>query len=352
MALMQRRSISRRCVWALFAVVVFLSNTQPAAAQKLSMHENLSKQLGRVRIVVAGGRITAQAPQLGGRISSNSTNDDRNERLTIEFTGTQPSFEYELSTTDEQFVALVNQGERVSLRHLPRSNASEVEPLEFIQEPGASLMLALGSDENRRVYRSTSLWYLLLDEPEICRERLVPLLEMLRPDWQLMQTAAEIEAGMIRAAQAPARSNREQWNVLVGQLASDSFAERRSADRLLRQVGQAIVPFLQSLDAARLDAEQRFRIRRIVGDLANDEAEDIPARIMQAAAADPRAWLTLLDRDEDSIRRLAVAQMQELMGEAIEFDPAADATVRDEQVAQLRARFELGVQQQPQTSQP
>lgn len=340
MELMQRRSISRRCVWAIFAVAVFLSSTPFATAQKLVMNENLTKQLGRVQLVVAGGRIVAQAPQLGGRITSNSTDDDRNERLSIEFTGPQPSFEYELSLPDEQFLVQVNQGERVTLKHLPRSNASELEPLEFIQEPDSSILLVIGAGENRRDYRSTSLWYLLMDEPELCRDRLVPLLELLRPNWQLIKTAGEIEAGMIRAAQSPARTNREQWSNLVAQLASDSFAERRAADRLLRQVGQAIVPYLESLDPARLDAEQRFRIRRIVGQLANDEAEDLPARVMQSAAADPRAWLTLLDREEESLRRLAVEQMQELMGEEIAFDPAAEASIREEQMALLRTRFE------------
>ncbi|MBX3413871.1 MAG: hypothetical protein KF708_14365 [Pirellulales bacterium] len=304
------------------------------------MNENLSKQLGRVQLLVAGGRIVAQAPQLGGRITSNSTNEDRSERLTIEFTGTQPTFEYELTTATEQILAQVHQGERITLRRLPRSNASEIEPMSFVQEIGTSLELRIGADGQERVHRSTSLWYLLMDEPDACREHLVPLLEMLRPDWRLMQTAQEIEEGMIRAAQSPSRTNREQWSQLVAQLGSDAFAERRAADRLLRQVGQAIIPYLDSLDSGRLDAEQRFRIRRIVGDLANDEAEDLPARVMQSAAADPRAWLTLLDRPDESLRRLALAQMQELLGEPLEFDPAGEVAQRDEQIAQLRTRFE------------
>lgn len=335
---MQRRSISRWWVW-LSAVAVPLWLASVAAAQPLVMNENLGKQLGRVQLLVVGGRVVAQAPQLGGRISSNSTDEHRSERLSIEFTGPQPSLEYELSTPNEQFLVLLSQGERLQIQHRPRSSNSEVVPLEFLQDPTSSLMLAVGADSERRVYRAPSLWHLLLDEPDLCRERLVPLLEVLRPDWRLMDSAAEIEQAMIRVAKSPARTNRDQWSELVSQLAHDSFGERRAADRQLRQIGQAIVPYLESLDPARLDAEQRFRIRRIVADLGNDQSEDIPSRVSQSAAADARAWFTLLDREEESLRSLAAEQMQELLGEPIDFDPAANVDLRDEQIARLRERF-------------
>lgn len=337
---MQRRSNRSRCVCVILTLAFSLASAPYVSAQTFEMHENLVKQLSRVQLVVVGGRIVAQAPQLGGRISSNSTEDDRNERLTIEFMGPQPSLEYELSSVNEQFLVQLKEGERLSVKLLRRSDASEVVPVEFTQEPAASLELAIGTEGDRRVFRAPSLWHLLIDEPEICREHLVPLVEILRPDWRLMQTAAEIEQGMIRAAQSPVQSNREQWSALVAQLASDEFGQRRAADRQLRQAGQAIVPYLESLDPGRLDAEQRFRIRRIVAAMANEVAEDLPSRVSQAAAADPRAWLTLLDREEESLRRLAASQMQELLGEPIDFDAAAEPALRDEQIARLRERFE------------
>ena len=63
-----------------------------------------------------------------------------------------------------------------------------------------------------REVRGETVWYLLLAEPELCRQHLLPLLEMLRSDWRLVETAQAIESQMLRIAEAYQPENLRRWD--------------------------------------------------------------------------------------------------------------------------------------------
>lgn len=332
-----------------------------AAGQRLQMNENLARQLEQVELQVVSGRILSASPTPGGRLSSTTNVDDRREQLTIDFGDGRPAIDYYLGTDSEQITirlgALVDARlifpppdpnavaaeieaglGRLVIRRTPRSESTVA--VQFVQLPGHSLTLSVGSGEHRQVYRAATLWYLLLSEPEVAEEHLLPLLDLLRPNWRLMDTVAEIEHALMRGVELDIVPDRSDWATLVDELADDRFSVRRQADLRLRGMGPAIVPFLESLDREQLDAEQQFRIRRILALYHRQETEDVPARLGSLAVSDPRAWLALLNREERSQRQLAANQLSRLLGEPIDFDPNASEELRAAQIERLRNRFE------------
>ena len=97
-----------------------------------------------------------------------------------------------------------------------------------------------------------------------------------------------------------------------------------------------VVTFLQQLDPSRLDAEQQFRIRRITASLADSEGNDTPEQVAAWLAGDPSIWIAMLSRDDLATRKLAVRQLEALLGSPVSFDPAAEPAVRRIQIEQLR----------------
>jgi hypothetical protein len=126
---------------------------------------------------------------------------------------------------------------------------------------------------------------------------------------------------------------------LVEQLADIQFGARQEADRQLREIGTGALPYLRSLDFSALDAEQQFRVRRIVATFADAAQEDVPVQVARRLLSDPQVWLSLLTRDDAQQRAAACDHLSQLLGEPIEFDPAADAAVRERQLAALRGQF-------------
>ncbi len=117
-----------------------------------------------------------------------------------------------------------------------------------------------------------------------------------------------------------------------------AFRARERAQRELYRQGQAILPYLEALDHQALDAEQVARVDELINALAV-EYEDTTSRIAAWLAGDPKIWLSLVDRPQAAKRRAAVRQLERLLGESIEFDPAADAATRQTQLDKLRERL-------------
>ena len=355
------QSLFRKVCWAL--AMTSLWAYDQAGAQSVGMSENFARQMARVEFRVASGRIVVRSSTFGGRLSSSTNVDGAQERLTIDFAGGLPTIEYERSAADEQlsirvsptlpaagdgvdpdaadFFPPVLGADRIHLRRLPKSEGAPGMAVEFRQEPYFDLSLTVGQGEEQRTIRAATLWYLLLAEPDLCREYLTPLLELLRRDWRLLETAHEIERSMVQAVERRQLPDWQRWAELVVDLGSDDFGHRQAADRALRQSGRAVVPYLESLPPATLDAEQRFRIRRIITATGLGESEDTAARIGLLAAGDPRAWLALLSNAEPARRTLAYRQLCELLDEPLDFDPTGDEARRDLQLRALRQRFEV-----------
>jgi hypothetical protein len=301
---------------------------------------NLTSRLVVVRFSMAGGRIEATADQPGFEREQTSTIEPgRHETLSVSTNNEEEaSVKYDLATDTEQLSVNVSDGCDVSISRHPakKPHAAQVD---FQQPRTGPIVLTVEQDGVKREIRGDTVWYLLLSEPELCREHLLPLLAMLRSDWRLVETAQAIESQMLRIAGAYREANLRRWSRLVGNLASDQFMVREAADRQLRAEGTVVLPFLQSLDRHQLDFEQASRIDGIV-DMQAESTEDTPEQEASQLMDNRSLWAVLLNRPQESTRRTAARQLAFLLGDgSIEFDPGAPELVRKAQAEALRKRI-------------
>ena len=279
------------------------------------------------RVVVAsayyGTNMTLGPLQVGGR----------RERLQVQINPGAINLRYELTGADEQFRIELVESQRLRIQRTRTSPPYEVD---FEQEAGKPLTLFLDCEEGKRRLEGESFWHLYLAEPELVRRHVIPLLEILRPGWQLAATGAAIEDALVQRPHDPRRGALAAWAQLVDRLAGPKFADRAGAQRELIAAGPIVVPYLQGLDRRRLDAEQAARVRAIIESLSADN-EDSADRGATWLSGDEQVWLALAGREEPAKRRTAARQLSLLLGEAVDFDPTADEATRKSQLARLRA---------------
>jgi len=286
---------------------------------------------------MVAGRIAVSSSYPGTNMTFGPAHVDgrRRERLEIHINQAQIDLQYELVSPDEQLSIALVDGKRLSI-HRQRSEPNYT--LEFEQNPDRPLLFTLTENDVRRSLRADSFWHLYLEEPELVRRRLVPVLEILHPSWQLASLGAALEESLFERAQNPQPLDTHRWHRLVDDLASPKFSDRTTAERELRAAGQVILPFLQNLDRTRLDAEQASRVRALVDSLAASYEDSID-RIATWLAGDEQIWLSLMSRAELPRRRLAAKQLSLLIGSSVEFDPTAGEDQRKAQIERLRARL-------------
>lgn len=323
--------------WATIGLIcsAFAGTSQ---AQNARLEANLIPPSNIVRLRVVSGRIVATGLMSGQSMNTSSSNGSRQEKLNVDLLGESPSLNYDMTTPEVQISFDIRGGDQVTLRCLPKSKSNWV-PLEFIQDPEEGTTLTIGSEETKRVLHGAGLWHVVLADPQVCRKDLFPLVEILRPDWSLQDIADSLEQTLIRSAQSQAGKDQQGWRELVAQLADNKFSKRQAADRKLREMGQGVMPFLQGLDRRGLDAEQAFRLREILNSNMGDGDEDSAEDAAMWLAGDPQVWFMLLGRDEPIKRRVAKEQLERLLAEAVQFDPAADLSTRQAQLEALREKI-------------
>jgi hypothetical protein len=276
-----------------------------------------------------------------GSVSSTSRYGARGkEMLSIRNENGQSALSYERTNDEEQLtIEVAGSGGRILIRRTPRGSSSAL-PVEFKQAANEKIALTVGSGAGQQVFRAQGVWQLLITQPQLCRQHLVPLLEMLRPDWRLADTAARIEEKLLQEVGADGAAKRGHWAALVAELADESFAKRQAADRALRADGAGAIAYLRQLDFNRLDAEQQFRVQRIIEALGGQQGDDSVDQAVAALAGDPAVWLALLGRPDSATRQTAARQLATLLGEPIAVDPAADPDSQKGKREQLRVRIE------------
>ncbi len=210
--------------------------------------------------------------------------------------------------------------------------------MRFLQQPGRRMTLSLGNGSKQRVIHAATIWELLIAHRDVCRSSLLPILYRLRPGWDLMVRADQIEEQLLRLAGAGKPPQYVRWQQLVEQLGHDSYSRREAADRELREAGCRVLTFLKKLDGAnldgqKLDTEQRFRIARIVRSF--EGVEQSPREIAEEMSDDPSIWLAIAGDDSEPVRRTARAELQRLLKQPADFDPAAEASVREAQLRKI-----------------
>ncbi len=281
----------------------------------------------------------------GGRLASIGPFNNRarrgagQESLSIRNENGQYVLTYERPTNEDQLtIEVAASGDRVIFRRTPRAG-SAVLAVEFKQLANEKITLTLGSGTGQRVFRTRSLWQLLLTQPKECQQHLLPLLEMSRPNWNLAETAAHVEERLLQEASGDGAASRARWATLVTQLGDESFAKREAADRALRTGNAGAIAFLRQLDVNRLDTEQQFRVGRILQAMAVQNGDDSVEQVAATLATDPVLWLALLGRPEPSTRRTAARELAKLLGQSIPVDPAAEPDSQKDKREQLRARI-------------
>lgn len=327
-------------VWAAFSLAA-----ATACGQQSPVNPGLAPLLRYFELRVNAGRITARSPHRDRKLESQASNTDaqgniRRERLSITLSGDATTIGYQQTVSDWQLSLEILDGKEVSIRREAK-NADACVPLVFHQPPVGPLLLRLGEGADQREFVADNVWRLLVANPEACSE-FAPLLELLKPNWHLAETAEAAERSLFASVRAMAEADQTRLRRLVGELASDKFARRQAAERSLRDAGRKALPFLMSIDWRRLDAEQRFRLERLFRELSGGGVDDTPERVALWLIRDPKLWLKLLERDDESLRRLALEQLERLLGRRLAFDPAADATTRLKQINALREAVEIG----------
>jgi hypothetical protein len=319
----------------LTAAILFFASATHAQDIQSMRYLNMIVSGGTLRFRVVSGRISFD-DQHAGFIQYASTN----EQISIQPSdGGDSTFTYNWTGGKRQFSVEATGKTKIRIR-LSSNGDNSVIPVEFQQPLRGKIVLKVGSEGKQSTYSASNLWLLLLAYPAETKQHLAPLLKFLRPNWRLSETAAALETELLRKADANETFDRKRWDALIAQLGDDIFAKRQAADRALRAGDLTVLNYLQQFDLGRLDAEQHFRMKRIVQDLTERMGEDSPEQTASWLSGDPAAWLVFLSRPEAEIRRQAARQLTAILGGPIPVDPQADPSTQKKQLDQLRARIE------------
>ena len=313
------------------------------STDELSMSIGLAQMLSisDVRFAISSGRVHSTCRHNGFRRSANSTRDGRDESLTISSGNGRPSMRYRQVTAEFELLIDIADGDDVSLdlraRHAPDEQGPPRPTVAFRQPVFGPITLTVGESDDAQTYSASTVWHMLLLAPVPFQEHVAPLLGVLRNDWQFAAQAQQIEEHLFRAVDDGALPDVKRWQQLVDALGSDAYARRVAADRELRNAGQPLLPFLRNLDQRSLDAEQWFRVRRIIESQSVAQGEDQPHQVAGWLIADIDLWTAFLTRPDEESRARAATHLRRLVDVPLQFDPAADADVRARQIEQFRA---------------
>lgn len=347
-----RSVVTKEGVWimrghwlCLLAAGLFLSSLSPAACEEipgsLATREagSLAARLNWVQYEIVRGRVTALHSRLAASKSQTCGSDSQGPRESYSLTvgDSAPSVSYELQDADQHLTVELNCGNCLRVHRRPLRDGRQA-AVRFVQPPRGPVALEIegGQFAAQRRLVADDLWQLLLLYPAECREHLIPVLEVLRPDWRLAEQGRSIERRLFQLAQSNQLPDRSGWSGWVAELSSPDARLRRAADHRLRAVGQAILPYLESLDPAQLDAEQRLRVRQICDELTMRSGDDAQ-RVAVWLSVQPSVWVGLLAHHDEPVRHLAARQLSTLSGRVIPFDAGAEPEQRQRQIRQLSA---------------
>jgi len=236
---------------------------------------------------------------------------------------------FELTRPGSQLTITVQEKGSANLTLIPVEDGGSITPVQAVRvqldQPSAGDMtLVIGSGAAAREYKAKSFWHLAISQPEIVAQHVTPLLQTLRPHWDLTLARQDLERAVLTAPDAY-HLNRLRVDQLVKDLGADKFATRQQAYGELVDMGQGVLTQLDQLDFNTLDREQRVRIAAIRKTLTI-RTGDTPARIARWLYDDQQVWLALMQRRELDTRRIAAARLSRLTGNEYHVDEEAPGT--------------------------
>jgi len=324
-------------MWRPFALVTLILVVATCGAAQAAPELTLPISLGWARYEVVRGQIRIVNSRFNQTKSHTLAAEDGSRRqvYSVNVSDAKLSSIYEDESTAYTLRIAIEASGEVRLTH--RTHTVPAQVLAFYQAPRGSVELSVGQGVGKRTILAKSLWHLMLSEPVLCRTRLTPLLETLRPDWRLSERGEELEAHLIALAAHPPAIDRRQVTALIAQLGHPEYTTRRSAYTTLLRMGHAILPVLAEVDPVYLDREQRFRIAELKRAFASTLG-DTPRRAAHWLESDKHVWLVLMSHPDVDCRRLAMGRMSAIYGTKVAFDPAADEPQRIAQLHRLSRR--------------
>jgi len=322
----------------LFVALVLLGRVDGLRAQVSGVQPVFRAQMALANPEVRQGRIHCQLNRLtrwgnalskksGGTESLRFEQGDRGTSMHYKFTSANSrllidAWEHELSMVREQL-----------------ADGAVTDAVRFEQRSGQPLSLEVTQGESTSRLTGESVWHLWLADRELCQRQLAPLVELLGLSKPWTQFTEALETRLFFLADAGQAHDAAVWRVWLSQLADDDYAVREAADRQLRAAGTALAPFVRRLDMSQLDAEQRYRLRRIMAEHQAAEAADTVDSTAEWLADDPRIWLAFLDHEDVARRATAARQIERLLESPITFAADADDATRASQIEALEARI-------------
>jgi hypothetical protein len=229
--------------------------------------------------------------------------------------------------------------DRLELASCCLTLAGAEQRVSYTQPPGEDVGLTIATTgETPREYAAPSVWHLVLAHPAVCQLHLNPLLTIFRPNWNIDQEAAEIRRGLLSYLPVQASTSRREVELLVTQMRHDDFRIRQRSARELRSRGPSVLGFLDDLDPATLDAEQRLRVGSIREELTPHD-EDTPASMVAQLVSDKAAWLALLYDESPQHRTHAWHHLVHLCEPSVDFDPQKTGPDHAAQLADLSVQL-------------
>lgn len=293
-------------------------------------------QMALANFEVYNGRLICRLDRLTGW-GNTISNKQGVEKLQFKNDERGNSMHYELTTATRRVKIDAWREELTMVREVLREGKVTA-TTRFEQRPGAPLRLEVIEGDASQTIEGDTVWHLWLTDAHLCAENLLPLCEMIGLEVPWTQFTQALESRLVSLADSGESHDQTAWRTWLDELSSPHFAVREAADRQLRSAGTSLLPFVRRLDLALLDAEQRFRLRRIMHDLQSDIAADTVDSTADLLLDDPRVWVELLDQEDATERTAVAAQLQRTLQAEIEYDAAGSAEVRREQVARLRER--------------
>lgn len=291
-----------------------------------------------LRFAIADGRLILKCRASNNFQIRSDFGNGQKESMTLR--SGQGFIDYERTTAKEQIkITVEGANGKAVVSRTPRGKSSFV-AMEYRNAPGEKATLTLGTGDRRQVFQAADLWRLAIIQKDECDEHLFPLLDLLRPDWKLTGMVARVEKTLIDRANENTATTDTRWEVLVKQLGDDRFSKREAADRAFRAGGAAALTYLRQLDFNQLDAEQQFRIRRILRAAAGRSDDDTPEEIATLLVNDPSIWLAILARPDLATRQTAAKQLAKLLDRTIDVDPNADPKSQKDKRDKLRVLVE------------
>jgi hypothetical protein len=322
-------------------IVAMLGLALPAAAAEpqgppiSAMMQNVLRNSMQLNVVA--GRIVNGMPWRFGAYSRDFPINK--ERITFKNAPGGGELSYEFTTPQEHFVAEIAAGGKFCFRREGKPTAAFT-PVEFSQTANNPLAFSVGDGASRRQYHGKSLWHLWIAAPDACSQHMAPVLQAFCPQWTLKQSELAIEGQLMQIANVGNRPEQKQWAALVAQLGDERFGRRQAADRALRDAGSPVLAFLQQLNMQDLDAEQQFRLRRIMDSLTSHVVGDSPELTAAWLAEDPAVWLAMLGRPDVAQRRAGAAMLTRMLHAPVPVDPEAAPDSQTAGFEKLRARID------------